>query len=243
MKLIYYSTNQSITDIQDFIYIDGEIKTLNGSINIENQNSLFCIVKGIKNYDYGNFASQQLIKFLKNKNINSKNDLVAILYEYKKFLENLSYKDYLEGIFDKKPQFAIIIGGILKLGSKLIIFNVGNIITYRILVDKVVKLSKEHNIYSDLYYNGLLKNEKKDDIRKELITSFISNQKKFFDIYFNDIYLLKNDKLFIVNDFMYEILEGYFTDIFTSKDPINKVESLIKEKNIKNKAAFIFIKN
>jgi serine/threonine protein phosphatase PrpC len=244
MELIYYSSNRSITDIEDVIFVSGkEIENSNGIVITEDKNNLFCIAKGVQNYDYGNFASRQLIKFFNEKNIKSKEDLISTLYEYKEFLENLSYKDYIEGIIVKKPQFAVIVGGILKLNSELIIFNVGNIITYRILVNKIVKLSKEQNVYSDLYYNGLLSTKEENDTRKKLLTSFISNKKNFFDIYFNKINLLKNDKLLIVNDFMYETLEEYFLDIFRSKNPIEKIELLIKEKKIKNELAFIFIKN
>jgi len=222
------------TNNEDLILIDDQVLSNEGII--EKQKDVLAVVAdGMGGYEYGEMASKIILQTLKEDKPNTKDAINNSLIKARNLLEEFAIKNH--------TKLGSAIAGILKKDNKLITFNVGDCRVYRILFGSPIQLSKDHTVIQEMVDEGLIsKDDARVDKRRNALTSAIISDKKEFDIFFNEINFLQNDKIVICSDGFWEEFEDNFTDIFNSEKPIEKAKEFAKDKVLKDNFSFIFIK-
>ena len=233
MKIFYLSKTGNVRKRnEDNILINKKILKDEGILK-EEGDFLVAVADGMGGYEEGEIVSEIIFNSLINSNLESKEDIKNSLNIARDEVEKFANKNNIK--------LGSAIAGILKIKSKLIIFNVGDCRVYRKLFDKFIQLSKDHTIVSQLIQDGIITKEESKKYQKNMLTSAIVSDMKEFDIFFNEVKLLKNDKILICSDGFWEEFEDEFLDIFNSENPLQKVKELEKNKELKDNYSFVFI--
>ena len=233
MKIFYLSKTGNVRKRnEDNILINKNILKDEGILK-EEGDFLVAVADGMGGYEEGEIVSEIIFNSLINSNLESKDDIKNSLNIARDEVEKFANKNNIK--------LGSAIAGILKIKSKLIIFNVGDCRVYRKLFDKFIQLSKDHTIVSQLIQDGIITKEESKKYQKNMLTSAIVSDMKEFDIFFNEVKLLKNDKILICSDGFWEEFEDEFLDIFNSENPLQKVKELEKNKELKDNYSFVFI--
>lgn len=233
MKIFYLSKTGNVRKRnEDNILINNKILKGEGFLE-ENGDFLVAVADGMGGYEEGEIVSEIIFNSLLNSKLESKDDIKDNLKVARDEVERFAKKNNIK--------LGSAIAGVLKIKNRLIIFNVGDCRVYRKLFDKFIQLSKDHTIVSQLIQDGIITKEESKKYQKNMLTSAIVSDMKEFDIFFNEVKLLKNDKILICSDGFWEEFEEDFLDIFNRDNPLQKVKELEKNKELKDNYSFVFI--
>jgi len=233
MKIFYLSKTGNVRKRnEDNILINNKILKGEGFLE-ENGDFLVAVADGMGGYEEGEIVSEIIFNSLLNSKLESKDDIKDNLKVARDEVERFAKKNNIK--------LGSAIAGVLKIKNRLIIFNVGDCRVYRKLFDKFIQLSKDHTIVSQLIQDGIITKEESKKYQKNMLTSAIVSDMKEFDIFFNEVKLLKNDKILICSDGFWEEFEEDFLDIFNSDNLLQKVKELEKNKELKDNYSFVFI--
>jgi serine/threonine protein phosphatase PrpC len=237
MKILYTSKIGNVREKnEDNLLIDTKIVREEGKLVIDKDNLLLVVADGMGGCENGDVASDIIFKYLIDNYPTTKEELEIALRNARNEVEKFALK------YNTKLGSAL--SGILKIENKLIVFNIGDCRVYRNIFDKFVLLTKDHTMIAQLIEDGIIKKEdsKKYNI-KNVLTSAITSDVKEFDIYFNEVKLLNDDRFLICSDGFWQDFENEFLEIFNNENPLEKLKELKETKPLVDNYSFIYVEN
>jgi len=237
MKLSYISKIGNVRKRnEDNLLIDNKILRGEGKILIDKENFITIVADGMGGYENGDIVADIIFEYLIDNYPTNKKELEIELKNARDEVEKFALKH--------NTKLGSAIAGILKIEDKLILFNIGDCRVYRNLFDEFVLLTKDHTIIAQLIENGVIKKEDSKKYKTQnILTSAIVSDMKDFDIYFNEIKLLNNDKFLICSDGFWQEFESDFAEIFKASNFLEKLQEIASNKPLKDNYSFIYLEN
>lgn len=184
------------------------------SIDIDGKNIFLAVADGIGGHTKGELASKMVLEILKSY----KDDIIE---------KKLSVEDAIKIARDELENYArtnpnsfgmgCTVAGVLIVGSKVQVFNVGDCRVYRLLGQRAIRLTKDHTVVEDLISSGYITvDEAKTHSKKHALTSAIiaDNYRTEVQIYRNETEIIDEDRFIICSDGFWDKFEKEIPEIF-----------------------------
>jgi len=202
-KISYFTNRGSMRELnEDSILVDD---LLISSFDMEDHKDailvkdkiLFVVADGMGGHAKGEVASKFVLTKLKQQ--------MTSLKDVKTLREQLHcIKNDLDDFAQHNPEFldmGTVLAGILIIGNKLIVFNIGDCRVYQNNFGYLEQLNEDHSLVYALYKSGDIEyNQMKDHPKKNIVLSaLIANKLERLDsIFVKEIEALSNDKEFLI---------------------------------------------
>lgn len=164
---------------------------------LEKDKTLFVVADGMGGHAKGEVASKFVLTKLKQQMTNLKD--AESLYE-----QLHGIKNDLDDFAQHNPAFidmGTVLAGVLIIGSKLVVFNIGDCRVYQNNFGYLEQLSEDHSLVYALYQSGDIHyNEINEHPKKNIVLSaLIANQQQKLDsIFLKEIDLISENKEFLI---------------------------------------------
>lgn len=166
-------------------------------IILEKDKALFVVADGMGGLAKGEIASKFVLTKLKKQ--------MPKLKDVETLREQLySIKSDLDDFAQHNPEFldmGTVLAGVLIIGSKSIVFNIGDCRVYQNNFGYLEQLSEDHSLVYSLYKSGNLEYDQiKDHPKKNIVLSALiaNDQQKLDSIFIKEIELISENKEFLI---------------------------------------------
>lgn len=208
--------------------------------NIEEDSFLLVVADGLGGHKGGEVASRIVLEKLRDYGPSNEDDLIKVLNIARRVLEN-----YVE----EKPElhgFGCALAGLIVKGKESVAFNVGDCRVYRIVNDKLLKLTRDHSIVEELILDGLLtREEARTHPKKNILTSAVigDGYRTELKVFTTKVDISIGGKFLICSDGLWEeFTEEEIKEYLLSERPCeNVINVLFQDKPMQDNTSFIIL--
>lgn len=248
MFKVFYFTNKGKRDInEDSLFVFEKVISNTNmekceSIEIDSTSIFLSVADGIGGNARGEIASKMVLEVLQacSKNLIKKE--LSVEDAIKRARDEL--ENYIK-VYPKSTGMGCAIAGILVVDNEVEIFNIGDCRVYRVLGQKVIKLTRDHTVAEKLFLDGYITlEEASSHPKKHFLTSAViaDNYCTDIKIYKNKTEILDKDMFIICSDGFWSQFENEISAIFSSEDFCKEFKERLPFKELDDNISFILLK-
>jgi len=202
--------------------------------------SLLVVADGLGGHKKGEVASKLVLETLKDYKPSNEDSLIKTL--------NIA-RERLEDYVKQNPEaygLGCALAGLIIKDNKAIAFNVGDCRVYRIINEKLIKLTRDHSVVEELLLDGIItREEARNHPKKNILTSAIigDGYKTELKVFTTNVDMSIGGRFLICSDGLWsEFEENEIKTLLLSKNPCEEfVETLFENKSIQDNVSFIIL--